>query len=141
MDRRYHARERNPATIPRAHPFIPPPGSPTTPRAKWSRCGAECGSVGRACLYGAEKPGAAIPTRVRHPGAARDFSARVTFCAVTYSVCTAHVCTATLLFGHRKILHPPVAMVSAAKQQQQSGMPDRAGRSTVVSQVVCKPQK
>ena len=31
-------------------------------RAKSSRYGAGCGSVGRACLYGTEKPGAAILT-------------------------------------------------------------------------------
>ena len=45
------------------------------------------------------------------------------------------------LFGHRKILHTLIGMGSAAKQQQQSGMPDTGGRSTAVSQVVCKPQK
>ena len=77
-----------------------------------------------------KKPGA-ILTRVRVPGAARDFSPRVNFqCRLSYGVRTApgcnhihqHLCArqnpwtlaATLLFQHAKIRHRLVGTGSAA---------------------------
>ena len=73
----------------------------------------------------------AILTRVRVPGAARDFSPRVNFrCRLSYRVRTAPVCIARIsismhikkspilsaipLFGHMKILHTLTGMGSAA---------------------------
>ena len=75
-----------------------------------------------------EKPGAVL-TRVRVPGAARDFSSRVNFqCRLSYGVITSPSSPASLsvrtlkiptlaaiaLFGHTKILHTLIGMGSAA---------------------------
>ena len=77
-----------------------------------------------------EKPGAMM-TRVRVPGAARDFSPRVNFqCRLSYGARTAPVCNrmhrhlcarynsqtlaAIPLCGHTKILHTLIGMGSAA---------------------------
>ena len=71
-----------------------------------------------------EKPGA-ILTRVRVPGAARDFSPRVKFqCRLSYGVPTAHVCNRTLkipntgshsvVWTHENIAHTAIGIAGSA---------------------------